>query len=180
MYGVRSWKCDHLRNANCGHRRSAQSVDSTCKKRPHASNCSEKHFFDCLTFLRRHSERAIFAFSSSAWHGCCQLRPLTRGNHRSLMSCMARTGACVQLHIENFWTKPGKWDHLKNRTTYSQSLRWSYFPGLTVITLPAQISPGPFGKSYRNSFCKTSLFFETNFRKFIPLVKLTKTSVEKN
>ena len=44
MYGVRSWKCDHLRNANCGHRRSAQSVDSTCKKRPLASNCSEKHF----------------------------------------------------------------------------------------------------------------------------------------
>ena len=33
---------------------------------------------------------------------------------------MARAGACVQLHIEKFWTKPGKWDHLKNRTTYSQ------------------------------------------------------------
>ena len=45
MYGMCSWKCDHLRNANCGHRRSAQSVDSTCKKRPHASNCSKKHFF---------------------------------------------------------------------------------------------------------------------------------------
>ena len=27
---------------------------STCQKRPHASNCSEKHFFDCLTLLRRH------------------------------------------------------------------------------------------------------------------------------
>ena len=38
---------------------------------------------------------------------------------------MARAGPCVQLHIENFWTKPGKWDHLRNRTTNSQSLRWS-------------------------------------------------------
>ena len=38
---------------------------------------------------------------------------------------IARAGACVQLHVEIFWTKPGKWDHLKNRTNYSQSLRWS-------------------------------------------------------
>ena len=31
-----------------------------------------------------------------------------------IANVMARAGACVQLHIE---TKPGKWDHLKNRTT---------------------------------------------------------------
>ena len=30
----------------------------------------------------------------------------------------------------------------------------------TVITVPAEISRGPFRKSYRNSFCKTSLFNE--------------------
>ena len=52
---------------------------------------------------------------------------------------MARARACVQLHFKNFWTKPGKWDHLKNRTTYSQSLRWSYFPGLTVLKLNCHV-----------------------------------------
>ena len=44
MYGQRSWKCDHLRNANCGHQRSAQSVDSTWKKRPHTSNRAKSTF----------------------------------------------------------------------------------------------------------------------------------------
>ena len=44
MYVVPSWKCDHLRNANCGHRRSALSVDSTCEKRPHTSNCAKNTF----------------------------------------------------------------------------------------------------------------------------------------
>ena len=43
----------------------------------------------------------------------------------AITNVMARAGACVQLHIEIFWTKPGKCHHLKNRTTYSQSLRWS-------------------------------------------------------
>ena len=42
-----------------------------------------------------------------------------------IANVMARAGACVQLDIDIFWTKPGKWDHLKNRTTISQSLRWS-------------------------------------------------------
>ena len=50
--------------------------------------------------------------------------PRACGNYRSLMA-MAPAGACLRLYIENFWTKPGKWDHLRNRTTYSQSLRWS-------------------------------------------------------
>ena len=44
MYGVRSWNCDHLKNANCRHRRSAQSVDLTCEKRPHTSDSAKNTF----------------------------------------------------------------------------------------------------------------------------------------
>ena len=51
---------------SCGHRRSAQSVDSTYEKRPHTLNLSEKHFSIVQFFLRRHSGRAIIAFESSA------------------------------------------------------------------------------------------------------------------
>ena len=41
---VRSWKCDHPRNANYGHRRSAQNVDSTCKKWTHVAMRSRSSF----------------------------------------------------------------------------------------------------------------------------------------
>ena len=124
MYGVLSWKCDHLRNANCGQQKSAQSVDSTCEKRPHASNWA-KNTFHPPTFRTQ-------ALQTSDIRVCKLLLawplpitpPRTRGNCRWLMS-MARAGACVQLHIEIFWTEPGKWDHPRNRTTYSLSLRWS-------------------------------------------------------
>ena len=124
MYGVRSWNCDHLRNANCGHRRSAQSADLTCEKRPHTSD-SEKKTFDRPTFpsqALRTSDHHVYKLRL-AW-SLPITPPRTRGDCWSPMS-LARARACVKLCIENFWTKPGKWDHLRNRTTYSQSLRWS-------------------------------------------------------
>ena len=85
---------------------------------------SKKHFFDCLTFFagtpNERSSRLEAPFGKVV------------ANHAPaytweppIANVMARAGACVQLHMEIFWTKPGKWDHLKNRTTYSQSLRWS-------------------------------------------------------
>ena len=86
---------------------------------------SEKHFLDRLTFPSQ-------ALRTSD-HRVCKLRlarplpdyaPAYTWEPR-IANVMARAGACVQLDIEIFWTKPGKWDHLKNRTTYSQSLRWS-------------------------------------------------------
>ena len=36
---------------------------------------SEKRFFDRQTFPSHALQRAIIAFASLAWHGCCQLRP---------------------------------------------------------------------------------------------------------
>ena len=86
---------------------------------------SEKHSFDRPAF----PSQAL----RTGNHGVCKIilvrsLPITPlgayGNYRSLIT-MARARACVQLHIEKFKTKPGKWDHLGNRTTYSQSLRWS-------------------------------------------------------
>ena len=91
MYGVRSWKCDHLRNANCGHRRSAQSVDPTCKKATTYVKLSEKHFFDCLTFpsqALRTSNHRVFKLRLA--RPLPITPPLTRGNQRSLMSWLAQ------------------------------------------------------------------------------------------
>ena len=73
MYGVYSWKCDHLRNENCGHWRSAQSFDSIWEKWPHTSNWAKNTFSTVQLFPRRHSGRAIMAFARSFWHGRCQL-----------------------------------------------------------------------------------------------------------
>ena len=124
MYGVRSWNCDHLRNANCGHRRSAQSVDLTCEKRPHTSDSAKNTFrWSKFSFAGTRNERSSRLQVHLAWL-LPITPPCTRGDNRSLMS-LARERACVKLCIEDFWTKPGRWDHLRNRTTYSQSLRWS-------------------------------------------------------
>ena len=97
------------------------------EKRPHSSKWAKNTFSIVQLFLQRHSERAIITFATCkfrlAWS--LAITPMrTRGNYRSLTS-MARAWAYEQLHFENSWTKPGKWDHLRNRTTYSQSLRWS-------------------------------------------------------
>ena len=75
MYGVCSWKCDHLRNVNCGHCMSAQSFDSTWEKRPNTSNWAKNTFSIVQRFPCRQSGQAIIAFASSTWHGRCQSRP---------------------------------------------------------------------------------------------------------
>ena len=121
MYGVHSWNCDHLRNANCGHRRSAQSADLTCEKRPRMSDSAKNTFRSSnFSFAGTPNERSSRLQAPLGM----VVAPRTRGDCRSPMP-LARARACVKLCIENFWTKPGKWDHLRNRTTYSQSLRWS-------------------------------------------------------
>ena len=66
MYGVRSSKCDHLRNVNCGHHRSAQSVDSIWES-DYIHQIERRPLFRPSTyFFRMHSERAIIAWASSA------------------------------------------------------------------------------------------------------------------
>ena len=96
----------------------------TCEKRPHMSDSAKNTFrWSNFSFAGTRNER-----SSRLQAPLGMVMPITpprtRGDYWSLMS-LARARACVKLCIENFWTKPGKWDHLRNRTTYSQSLRWS-------------------------------------------------------
>ena len=122
MYGQRSWKCDHLINANCGHQRSAQSVDSTWEKRPHTSNRAKRTF--CLSnfsFVGTPNER-LSRLQAPLVMVVANYAPAYTWEP-PIADVVAPAGACVQLHIEKFWIKPGKWDHLKYRTTYSQS--WS-------------------------------------------------------
>ena len=94
---------------------------------------SEKNFFDRPTFplqALRTSDHRVCKLDL-AWHGRCQLRPRVHvGTTDRWWRWLVR--GHVYDSIENFWTKPGKWDHLRNRTTFSQSLRWSEFTGLTV------------------------------------------------
>ena len=96
-------KMDHLRNANCGHRKSAQSFDSTWEKWPNTSNWAKNTFSIVQLFPRKH-----FQMSD---HRVCKLDlawslpitpPHTCGNYRSLMT-MARTGACVRLYYWYDW-----------------------------------------------------------------------------
>ena len=139
MYGLRSWKGDHLRNANCGHQRSAQSVDSTREKRPHTS--IERKAIFCLSdfSFRRRSKRAIIAFTSSTCHGRCQLRTrLTRGSHQSLMLWLAQ-GHVYNSILKNFEPNPA------NETT------WKIGPH----------TPSPFGG--RNS--QVWLYFRSKLNK---------------
>ena len=158
MYGVLSWKCDHLRNANCGQRRSAQSVNSTCEKRPHASNWAKNTFSIHQLFLHRHSKRAIFAFVSSSWRGRCQLRP-----HVHVGTADGWCRWLAQGHVYNFILKFFE-PNLANETTREIG----------------PLTPSPFGG--RNSqvwlyirYCKSHKFSSgTHFRTFVLLKKSTK------
>ena len=144
--------CDHLKIADT-HFQSLQFPDSNvrsaflkmrppekCKLRTaevspkrrfnlrKATTCiklSEKHFIHPPTFpTQAHQTSDIRVCKLLLAWPLPITPPRTRGSCRWLM-LMARAGACVQLHIEIFWTEPGKWDNPRNRTTYSQSLRWS-------------------------------------------------------
>ena len=74
------------------------------QKRPNASNCNEKHFFDCLTFLRRHSERAILPYQAplgmavAAYTWEPPIADVMHGSRRGMYTTP----------YENFSTKPGK------------------------------------------------------------------------
>ena len=138
MYGVRSWKCNHLRNVNCGSPKVGLKRRFNLQKATTCVKLQRKTLFWLPNFpsqALRTSDLRVFKLRL-AW-SLPITPPLTR--EPPIADVMARTRACVQLHFKNFWTKPGKWDHLKNRTTYSQSLRWSYFPGLTVLKLNCHV-----------------------------------------
>ena len=95
-------KCE-LRTSEVG-----PTLQFTLRKATTHVKLSEKHFFDRPTFPSHTLRKSD--------HHVCKLRlawslPITPphacGNYRSLMS-MARAGACVQLHVENFWNKTDK------------------------------------------------------------------------
>ena len=119
-----TWEMRH-----CGHRRSGPKLQFNLGKDDHIRQNKRKTLFQSSSFSLAGTPDGRSS-RLQAWlaHGRCQLRPRSAcGNYfsyRSLMT-MARAGACVQVHIEKFWTKPAKWDHLRNRTAHSQSLRWS-------------------------------------------------------
>ena len=132
MYGMCSWKCDHLRNANCGHRRSAQSVDSTCKKRPHAQRKTLFWLPNFPSQALRTRDLRVFKLRL-AW-SLPITPPLTRGNHRSLMSWLAQGHVCNSI-LKIFE------QNLANETTWKIGplgrVRSIVISKLTVFSAPA-------------------------------------------
>ena len=139
----------------------AKSQKKSTKSQLAVKEKKGRHLIDCYsTFL------FLFSCFSCLWSSthsrtrpeCQVLRSnfiqLTRYAHRLLV---------LKFYIREVLQNEFRYDFRKGRREISAGTAFTVFTCIiaftTVITVPAEISRGPFRKSYRNSFCKTSLMW---------------------
>ena len=107
---------------------------------------------------QRHFDKILFANYNAAWHHIWQYmyhHVVTRNLNYEIIHFAT---------ISEVFQNEFRYDFRKGPREISAGTVFTVFTCImafnTVITVPAEISRGPFRKSYRNSFCKTSLFNE--------------------